>query len=66
MQAAAAELYRAGAFPGVVGDHLPPPGAAPATVSQEVAAAARGAFDEAFGKGGQRLAQMGPRCSPAC
>lgn len=60
-QADAAKLFRESAYPDLVTNHLPPPNVAPATVNQEMAVAARRAFEEAFGKGGERIMHMDGR-----
>ncbi|KAK9832515.1 hypothetical protein WJX81_003666 [Elliptochloris bilobata] len=60
---AAFKLYAEEAFPDVIGRHLLPKHVAPVTVNQQVAAAARAAFedDRAFGQGGKRIASMDQR-----
>lgn len=66
LQEEAARVYSEEAYPDIVGRHLLPSHVAPATINQEVAAAARAAFedDRSFGRGGNRVSGMDSRCGP--
>lgn len=66
LQEEAARVCNEEAYPDIIGRHLLPSHVAPATINQEVAAAARATFedDRSFGRGGNRVSGMSSRFGP--